>query len=86
MSDSEIKNLFKRADAQVHIDEKRKQMAYQIVLMEIENQGIEKQRIESGRIEKQEIRQQEIDIRGVESRNTEKQEQLRMSVKNILLQ
>ena len=53
MSDSEIKNLFKRADAQVHIDEKREQMAYQIVLMEIENQGIEKQRIESGRIEKQ---------------------------------
>ena len=48
MSDSEIKNLFKRADAQVHIDEKRKQMAYQIVLMEIENQGIEKQRIEWG--------------------------------------
>ena len=86
MSDSEIKNLFKRADAQVHIDEKRKQMAYQIVLMEIEKQGIEKQRIGSGRIEKQEIRQQEIDIRGVESRNTEKQEQLRMSVKNILLQ
>lgn len=48
MGDSEIKNLFVRADAQVHIDEKRKQMAYQIVLMEIENQGIEKQRIESG--------------------------------------
>lgn len=81
MSDSEIKNLFKRADAQVHIDEKREQMAYQIVLMEIENQ-----RIESGRIEKQEIRQQEIDIRGVESRNIEKQEQLMISVKNILLQ
>lgn len=66
---------------QVHIDEKREQMAYQIVLMEIENQ-----RIESGRIEKQEIRQQEIDIRGVESRNAEKQEQLMISVKNILLQ
>ncbi len=40
MSDSEIKNLFKRADAQVHIDEKRKQKAHQTVLMEIEKQEI----------------------------------------------
>lgn len=86
MSDSEIKHLFKRADAQVHIDEKRKQMAYQIMLMEMENQGIEKQRIETRRIEKQEIKQQEVDIRGTESRNTEKQEQLTIYVKNILLQ
>ena len=46
MSDSEIKNLFKRADAQVHIEEKRKHMAYPIVLLALEKQGITTQRRE----------------------------------------
>ena len=41
MGDSEIKNLFKRVDAQVHIDEKRKQKVYQMMLMEMEKQRIE---------------------------------------------
>lgn len=46
MSDSEIKNLFKRADAQVHIDEARKEKAHQAMMMEMEKQKINKQRIE----------------------------------------
>ena len=46
MSDSEIKHLFKRADAQVHIDEARKKKTHQAMMMEMEKQKINKQRIE----------------------------------------
>lgn len=46
MSDSEIKHLFKRADAQVHIDEARKQKTRQAMMMEMEKQEINNQRIE----------------------------------------
>ena len=46
MGDSEIKNLLERANAQVHIDEARKQKAHQAMMMEMEKQKINKQRIE----------------------------------------
>ena len=45
MGDSEIKNLFVRANAQVHIDEARKEKAHQAMMMEMEKQEINKQRI-----------------------------------------
>ena len=46
MGDSEIKNLFVRANAQVHIDEARKQKTHQAMMMEMEKQEINKQRME----------------------------------------
>ena len=46
MGDSEIKNLFVRANAQVHIDEARKQKTHQAMMMEMEKQKINKRRIE----------------------------------------
>ena len=46
MGDSEIKNLLERANAQVHIDEARKQKTHQAMMMEMEKQKINKQRIE----------------------------------------
>ena len=46
MGDSEIKNLLERANAQVHIDEARKQKTHQAMMMEMEKQKINKRRIE----------------------------------------
>ena len=46
MGDSEIKNLFVRANAQVHIDEARKQKTHQAMMMEMDKQEINKQRME----------------------------------------
>ena len=46
MGDSEIKNLFVRANAQVHIDEARKEKTHQAMMMEMEKQEINKQRME----------------------------------------
>ena len=39
MGDSEIKNLFVRANAQVHIDEARKQKTHQAMMMEMEKKA-----------------------------------------------
>ena len=43
MGDSEIKNLLVRANAQVHIDEARKQKTHQAMMMEMDKQEINKQ-------------------------------------------
>ena len=38
MRDSEIKNLFAKADEQVHVDEIRKQKTYYVMIEEMEKQ------------------------------------------------